>query len=83
MLVTVNKKDFLALIDGVISCDAGVSIMAANGTLLISSFTHRVSCKLTAYVVQPGQRYVEAKEWVRIINGIKSDNKSMVDIRLK
>lgn len=83
MLVTVNKKDFLTLIDGIISCDAGVSVMAGNGTLLISSFTHRVSCKMAAYVVQPGQRYVEAKEWARIVYGIKSDNKSMVDIRLK
>ena len=81
MLATVNKKEFLQLTDK-LSCDAGVSIMAANGLLLVSSFRHGLSCKIPAYVVHPGQRYIEAKEWARIVYGIKSDNKSMVDIRI-
>ena len=81
MLATVNKKEFLQLTDK-LSCDAGVSIMAANGLLLVSSFRHGLSCKIPAYVVHPGQRYIEAKEWARIVYGIKSDNKSMIDIRI-
>lgn len=81
MLATVNKKEFLQLTDK-LSCDAGVSIMAANGLLLVSSFKHGLSCKIPAYVVQSGQRYVEAKEWARIVYGIKSDNKSMIDIKI-
>lgn len=81
MLVTVNKKEFLKLTDK-LSCDAGVSIMAANGLLLVSSFRHGLSCKIPAYVVRPGQHYIEAKEWARIVHGVKSDNKSIVDIKL-
>lgn len=82
ILATVNKDQFLELIQPIRN-DVGVSITAANGTILISCFSQGISCKLEAYVVRSGQVFLKPIEWRAIVARIQSARNSMVDINIR
>lgn len=82
MFIIVYKDEFLEKV-ALFPADSGVSMAADHNMLLVTSFVHGVSLKVTAYVIRPGQRFIAAERWCSIVEDVRTTNDEMVNIKLK
>ncbi|CUH95227.1 hypothetical protein P22_1297 [Propionispora sp. 2/2-37] len=81
MHTAIHRDEFLTLTEN-IPRDSGVSITAGNGILLITSFTHRTSYRLPAYVLKEGQVFLNAEDWQGILQAMSREPGPMIDIKI-
>lgn len=81
MKATVNKSLFLDQALPIIDFDR-ISVAAYGGVLSVASFGNAVNFRVPAYVVEPGQAYLSASEWRKIVEQVQGSEGKMVDIVL-
>ena len=64
-----------------ISCDR-ITIIAHEGILSVGSFGNTENFRIPAYIVKPGQAYLENSEWRLLIHHVNESTDNMVDIEI-
>lgn len=81
MKATVYKDTFLSHALSIIDYDR-ISIAAYDGILSVASFGNAETFRITAYILEPGQAYLTAKEWRNLVTRVQHTPGKTVDIKL-